>query len=411
MYLTALTQRDQLFDLAVRWLLARPEPQDGRLLTLAFLIDPLVTAPVVTGFLRDVVASDGGSLRIDHVRTKEGVRSRIADSWPHLTIHATDLLSEFRRCPERYYPTTPVDLFVATSGEHDLRAMVRFKSITRIADKFSRRVTKSMEPEIRRRADALALAASAPHPRDDDRFLLEAEHEVCRDLTAGALSLTRSDLLIHDLLGAKLVGDAAAIERFEERVLAHPGVVSVHRSEHHGVYRDTRLVVELRCPSPSATVARLLTRDWSDGRNRGLSPDDVLRAIPGYVETAAATFFVELILTTPEDLVESEFGRGIHEERTERQRDDLRRARPLPTNAALIALSMLFVATGPRIEVPQPIKLQGRYLPDTIVVLLSRAFDLEIDRSPFYVPTVDGAGPGSGLSGPSGPDAAALFEA
>lgn len=408
MYLTALTQRDQLFDLAVRWLRGRPEPRDGRLLTLAFLIDPLVTAPVVENFLRDVVGPEGRALRIDHVRTKEGVRRRIADSWPHLTIHATDLLSQFCRCPERYYPTTPVDLFVVTSGEHDLRAMVRFKGITRIADKVARRVTKSMEPEIRRRADALALGI--PRPLDDD-LLLEAEHEVCRDLTAGSLSLTRTDLLIHDLLGAKLVGDAAAIGRFEERAFRHPGVVSVQRSEHRGAYRDTRLVVELQCPSPSATVGRLLTRDWRSSRNRGLAPDDVLRAIPGYLKTAEASFFVEVILTTPEDLVESEFGRGIHEERTERQRGDLRGVRQLSTNAALITLSMLFVAIGPRIEIPQPpIKLHGRYLPDTVAMLLSRAFDLEIDRSPLYVPSVNGAGPDSDLSGMNVPDAAALFE-
>lgn len=389
MYLTAMTQREQLFDLALRWLRGRPEPEDGRFLTLAFLIDPFVTAPLVKDFLRDVVAPEGDTLKIEHVRTKEGVRRRIADSWPRLTIHATDLLTEFRRHPERFYPTTPVDLFTVTSGEHDLRAMVRFKSMTRIADKASRRATKRLEPEIRRRAELLADAAPGSRPAALDRFLLEAEHEVCRDLAEGALSLSRSDLVVHDLLGAKLIADAATLKRFEERALTHSGVVSVQRTEHRGEYRDTHLVVELRCPGPPVTAGRLLAKDWRHSAARGLAPDDVLRAIPEYVEGAAPSFFVEVILTTPEDLVESEFGRGIHEERTERQRGDLRWARQLPTNVALIALSMLLVAAGPKTEVPQPpLMLQGRYLPDTIAVLLARVFDLELDRSPLSVPPV-----------------------
>lgn len=413
MYLTGMTQRDQLFEIADRWVRGRPEPLDGRFLTLAFLVDPFVTAPPVKDFLRDVVAPDGRALKIEHVRTKEGVRRRIADSWPHLTIHATDLLTEFRRHPERYYPTTPVDLFTVTSGERDLRAMVRFKSITRIADKVSRRATRRLEHEIRRRADSLAAGPSGSHPAADPQLLLEAEHDVCRALAEGELSLSRSDLVIHDLLGAKLIGDAATLERLEERALTHPGVVSVQRTEHRGDYRDTHLVVELRCPVPSVTMGRLLAKDWSHSAARGLAPDDVLRAIPAYVEGAASSFFVEVILTTPEDLVESEFGRGIHEERTERQRDHLRWARQLSTNVTLIALSMLLVAAGPKTMPPQPpLMLQGRYLPDTIAVLLARLFDLDVDRSPLSVPPAEVSTlvlPGSGSPGRHG--AAALFEA
>lgn len=412
MYLTALTQRDQLFDLAVRWLQGRPEPRDGDFLTLAFLLDPFVTAPLVKDFLRDVVAPDGDGLKIDHVRTKEDVRRRIADSWPGLTIHGTDLLTEFRRHPERYYPTTPVDLFTVTSDQQDLRAMVRFKSITRIADKVSRRVTRRLEHEIRRRAGSLATDLDHAHAETLGSPLLGAEQTVCRALAEGEIPLSRSDLVIHDLIGAKLIADAATLERFEERALTHSGVVSVQRTEHRGDYRDTHLVVELRCPVPAVTVGRLLAKDWSHSDSRGLAPDAVLRAIPPYVESAARSFFIEVILTTPEDLVESEFGRGIHEERTERQRDDLRWARQLSTNVALIALSMLLVATGPKTIVPHPpLVLQGRYLPDTIAVLLARLFDLGIDRSPLSVPPVEGSDLGS--SGPGRPrerGAAALFE-
>jgi len=47
MYLTAITQRDRLFETATRWLSGLPHPQDGRFITEVFLLDHGITMPVV----------------------------------------------------------------------------------------------------------------------------------------------------------------------------------------------------------------------------------------------------------------------------------------------------------------------------------------------------------------------------
>ncbi|MCG3193817.1 MAG: hypothetical protein DIJKHBIC_03071 [Thermoanaerobaculia bacterium] len=391
MYLTALTQRERLFALVIRWLQGRLEPSDGRFLTLSFLVDPVITSHVLTNFLRDIAAPEDGSLRLERLRTKHDVRQRIADAWPDLTPRATELLSEFRKRPEHFYPTTPVDLVAVTASEHDLKAMVRFKNITRIADKVSRRATARFDQEIRRRAEALKGEGSRGHDDAEGELFVEAERLVCLDIASGSLPVRPPDFLVHDLVGVKLIGDPSGLERFESRVAVHPQVISVQRTEHRGVYRDTHLVVELACPPLAASVDWLRAQNWDQAARRGLTAATLRRWIPEYVESAERSFFVEILLTTREDLVESEFGRGLHEERTERQREGLMWARQLPTNVALIIMYALLVAVGPKTEVQDlPVKLAGRYLPDTIAVLLGRLFDLDIDRSPLSVPSAGG---------------------
>lgn len=385
MYLNAITQRERLFDLAMRWLQGRLEDDDGRFLSLAFFLDPLITSPVVTSFLRDVSAPEGAVTRVEHVRDKGGVRERIARACTSPSPRSEHLLGRFRACPERFYPTTPVDLLAITSGIRDLLAMVRFKSIPRLADKVSRRATARFEPEILRRAQDLATAGSS-HPVEGEGALEEAERQVCLELANGSLSFSRSDLSITDLMGAKLIGEPPELEQLEARILSHPLVVSVRRSEHHGSYNDTSLDVELACPEPRETIRRLLAQSCHVGR-RGLERSEMLQALPEYVETGERTFSLEVILTTWEDLVESEFGRGLHEERTERQRDDLLWARQLSTNVSMTMMFMLFVAIAPTTEVDRlPFKLTGRYLPDTLAAILGQLFDLDIDRSALWMP-------------------------
>jgi hypothetical protein len=393
MYLSAITQREKLFDIAMRWLQGRIEDDDCRFVKLAFLVDPIITRPVVTTFLRDVSAPEGAITRVEHVRAKAEVRERIASACPCPSARANQLLGQFRACPERFYPTTPVDLFAITAGERDLLAMVRFKSIPRIADKVSRRATARFGQEIRRRAEALAVERPDLPADGGDGALAKAERQVCLELANGSLRFTRSDLLIGDLIGAKLIGDPAELERLEAKVVSHPQVVSVKRTEHHGDYTDTRLQIEMACPAPDETVRRLLVQQW-DARRRGLDLGEMRRAIPGYVESGDKTFFLEIIFTSWEDLVESEFGRGLHEERTERQRDDLLWARQLSTNVTLTMMFMLLVAVAPTTDVGWlPIKLTGRYLPpDTMATILGRLFDLDIDRSPLWMPPLSDTG-------------------
>ena len=60
--------------------------------------------------------------------------------------------------------------------------------------------------------------------------------------------------------------------------------------------------------------------DWSFAAGRGLTEGSLETSFHDFVASGNRTFYVELILTTFDDLVESEFGASIHEQRILSQR-------------------------------------------------------------------------------------------
>ena len=86
-----------------------------------------------------------------------------------------------------------------------------------------------------------------------------------------------------------------------------------------------------------------------------------------YVASCSRTFRLELILTTFEDLVESEFGTCIHEQRILDQRDLASDFGRLAQNASSIIEYMLRLATSPTVDIAElPFKIWGRYIRDTV---------------------------------------------
>ncbi len=55
--------------------------------------------------------------------------------------------------------------------------------------------------------------------------------------------------------------------------------------------------------------------------NRGISASELQKGIEPFMENAEERIKIELILSTPEAMVESELGNSIHEERIISQRD------------------------------------------------------------------------------------------
>lgn len=397
MYLTALTHRDRLFEVATRWIRGDVRSGDGRFVSEAFLVDPCITTPTVAAFLRDVAGANEVAPRIEHLHIKDDVRRRIAGSPQVRASQTAALLSCYRERPEEFYPTTPVDLFSISSSDGELLAMVRFKNLLRIADKVARRAAAGAAPAIRRAAEALAAGRPTPPPGE---LLAEAERQVCLELTAGQLEFSRDEMRIDDAVGAKLIGDPARLSTIEESIASHPLVISMRRSEHRGAYNDTRFEVELAAPPPGPTIKRLLANDWIGAVSRGLEPRDLRRDIAGYVESGARSFFVEVILTTSDELVESEFGRGLHERRTERQRGEILRAGQLATNVGLAVTSLLLLAIAPTVTMSAiPVKLSGRYLPDTVVAIVSSLFGLDLGGTPLWLPAVDDPRPAQPTAG------------
>lgn len=378
MYLTGVVHRERLFDVASRWLAGRVEPDDGRVVTEIFVFERAITAPTVRALVADLARTiDNGPLILERVPTKDAVREAIVAAATSPNPRVASLLERYRAHPEEYFPRTPVNMSLVRRPDGRLAGMIRRKRIRRIADKVSRRIADRLAGEIESTAREIAATrarragitlddlVSTPETMAED--FVDAEREVATRLRAMSVPLDRTVQRVDDVIGIKMVGAEPELERIENALSARPGTVVSHREVHDGPYSGTHLLVEVDLPLPEALADRMRGIDWSFAAGRGLSPWDLETEFYTYVARGARTFWVELILTTFDDLVESEFGRSIHEARILEQRDRVRYSGRIAQNAAHIIEYLLRVALSPTIRVTDlPIKISGRYLRDTL---------------------------------------------
>ncbi len=395
MYLTGLTHRDRLFDVSARWLCDRVSPGDGRFVTEVFIYENLISAPTVRAFIRDTLqALQPGPVELRHLYTKDEVRTAIMLACREPSLRETSLFRQYRAHPEEFFPHTPVDLVVASRPDGTLIGMVRLKRIRRIADKVSRRVASMLSGEISAAARGLAerravtvgvpLNALYTDSQAMDEEWAAAERIVSHRFRDGAIRLEPASMRVDDVIGSKLVGSEEELARFEAAIRAHPSAAIADRKAHRGDYNDVNLDVDLELPPVGAIVDRMREQDWSYAANRGLDPRTLADDFPEYVESGARTIRTEVILTTFPELVESEFGRGMHEERVLSQRFKGTYNGRIAQNASYIVEYLLRLAISPAVEIGElPIKMWGRYLRDTLATAIAGLQGVDVTERLF----------------------------
>jgi hypothetical protein len=392
MYLTGLTHRDRLFDVASRWLADRVEPDDGATLTEIFAFERAITAPSVRALVADLSrAVRPGSLVLERVSTKDAVREAIIAAVTSPSRRARQLLERYRRKPEEFFPRTPVHMSLITRDDGSLAGMVRRKRIRRIADKVSRLMADQLAGEIDAAARQLAAArardaglpleemVSSSHQMDED--FTEAERLVADQIRSMELTLDPERQQVDDVIGIKMIATPSEIGRLEIALDERENTWAFHRKIHEGPYVGTHYRVEIELPPVQDIVDRLRDVDWSFAAGRGVSVFDLENEFYGYVTTGSRTFSLELILTTMDDLVESEFGRSLHEVRILEQRDRAGYSGRIAQNASWIIEYMLCHAISPTAVVDEvPIKIYGRYLRDTFWHAVASLRDGEPDE-------------------------------
>jgi hypothetical protein len=266
---------------------------------------------------------------------------------------------------------------VVTLRNGRLAAIVRRKRIRRVADKVSRRVGEQLTGEID--AVARALAGSRPTHRHSGHSTTDsppgapsavggaAERLVADRIRSGRLRLEPDALRVDDVIGVKIIGSPSELEKIEHSLDRLEYTWAFHRKVHDGAYVGIHQVVDLELPTNEKILDNMKNIDWSFAAGRGLPHEDLDRRFRDYIESCRRTFRVELILTTFEDLVESEFGIGIHEQRILDQRSLANDYGRIARNASFILEYMLRLAVSETVAVDQlPFKIWGRYIRDTV---------------------------------------------
>ncbi len=112
-------------------------------------------------------------------------------------------------------------------------------------------------------------------------------------------------------------------------------------------------------------------------RDEFISEEDLKKGLEGFLADAELKINVELILSTFPDLVESELGNSIHEERIIAQRDNKRYKGYIPMNVEFLVESLFAMGFSPKTDIGQaPVKLWGRYLPETLGSYIRRLYNV-----------------------------------
>jgi len=378
MYLSGLTHRDQLLDLTTRWLADRPHPDDGRAVTEIFAFERAITAPVVRRFVTDLCrVTHPEDLFLKRVPRKDEQREAIVAAAVRPTIRVAELIDWYRQLPEEFFPRTPVRMSLVTLRNGRLAAIVRRKRIRRIADKVSRLVAARLTGEV----DAIARRLAASGPGLGAAAISEsagpfgfppgvrgaAERLVADRIRSGRLEIDPERARVDDVIGVKVIARQDQFGKIEAALDELDYTWSFHRNVHVGPYVGVHYLVDLELPSSESIVARMKGVDWGFADGRGLGIEELPARFRTYVEGARRTFRVELILTTFEDLVESEFGTSIHEQRILDQREQASDFIRIARNASWIIEYMLFLAISPTVRIDElPVKIWGRYIRDTV---------------------------------------------
>lgn len=387
-YLTSFVHREELFDITERWLWNRLEPADPLRLTQILISDGFVLGETLDAFARLLLSTvhetpfwtrriffTGDIVESICKRTDSGI-SRV-----------DELIGQYRANPDFFYVEAPINGTMCVDEMGRPLAIYRIKRPRRIAEKANRYIANWIFRMVQARAQEMAekrarmldipLSRLLTSEEEMTREFTSAEEAIARIFKEGAARLDRPALTINDVGGMKLIGDENILRRAEEFLKNHPAVDIIEEEEHQGVYRARSKIVEIPWDRESTCRAYIEDRAWQRYLHRGIQENELQKGIDHLLEGVPPRIRFELILSTFPDLVESELGMSIHEERIVAQRRRRVYKGYIPMNVEFLVEYLFSVGLSPQTRIDRlPVKLWGRYLPDTIGYHIRRLYDL-----------------------------------
>lgn len=381
MYISAFLHRDALFEITGRWLSGRMAPDDPLTLTRIINYDGFAARETLLAFVPALLGQLGESdYSVRAIHRKKDLKDWICKGRNHASPRIETLCAAYRRMPEFYFVGSPMAgrLFHAPGGR--IICFSRLKRVRRIAEKASRYVAQHVFQDVEKEARTLMKArghrraATAGTPPE---ILTEAERKVMLAVKEKGLHLPVRAMTLKDVLGMKIIDTGFGEAGIENTVDRMDSAVIVEKEIHRGAYNAVHYVIELKADFDALLAA---FKKWANPSilvRRGLPVENVCADFNDFIRTGVDTVQVDLILTTFDELVESEIGRSMHEIRIFRQRQQQAIYGNIPVNIEYILEYMLAVGLSPKVHLDDiPMKIWGRYLPDTLSHLIRELYFL-----------------------------------
>lgn len=331
-----------------------------------------------------------GELSVRPVFFKGDLKDMIVANSPCHNSRTEELIRNYYSDPGRFYRETPfhATLFFSRQGAiEEYIGSYRIKRVRRLAEKSARKIIDRMFYAIKKRAEALADDRAmrlgiprhqlvTPHDEMNEEFL-KAENRLLEDLRHKREILDAEDMIINDVAGMKVILEDSEQRRLLALLQNMKDCEIVEKEQHEGRYNATNLIVCFKPSREEIIVQPLKEKIVNIMQLRGLDPEEANRSFAEFVRSGEERVYLEIIVCNYQEMLESEIGRCMHEDRIIEQRLRQQYRGHLAKNIEYLMEYLFTYPSSTQLELGElPIKLWNRYLPDYFEEVLRTLFKI-----------------------------------
>lgn len=392
--LTSMLHRSDLKDIIFRWMSNQILQEDCDRIKKIINFNVYILNLYLDAICSDLFSSLSGEVPWNfEVDSKGQIKEFILRVAPFRNQRIAYLEERFQKYPEDFFCSSPFHGRIYCTGSRERPAYwghSRIKRFRRIAEKASRRMINIIFNQIKKRADDLALerASRLGIPKDQLFTPLEqqveefahAERRFIKELKKGLFhpseEIVRS-ASIHDCAGIKAILPEERVGALENFFTTRGPYRIAEKEKHAGLYNAVNYIIEYRLDKKSLADRVPDSRALYVLSSRGMNKETLLQDYRHFIETAEETIFIEVITSTYADMIESELGRCMHEERILAQREQLEYKSSIARNVRYITEYLfLFAISGKSCIQELPIKLWEKTMPDTYDHAIRELWDI-----------------------------------
>lgn len=360
--------RNLFYDVVRRWMYDQAYPSDAELITRLVHFNNVYVSRYLDVFSRLVLEKiHDAPLNTGKALIKKDLKDVIVAHPPTINERIGEMIRDYRANPERYYRATPFNgtmFFTERAGTQWYVGSNRIKRVRRLAEKSARRIADSIFETIKSRAEGM-----------DDFF--KAEGRLLDDLRNKRPIRFNEELIINDVAGLKVIAEDYDFSRVVETIRQADNCEIIEEEPHTGRYNAVNLIVHYTPPKDQLLQAPLGPTTLKTIAARGLDPDRAGHEFADFVHMGEDQVNIEVIICNYQEMLESEIGRCMHEDRIIQQRLKREYRSHLAKNVEYLMVYLFNFAVSARSELGElPIKLWDRYLPDYFDEVIRSLFDL-----------------------------------
>jgi len=381
MYLSAFSHRSEFFEITNRWLSDKLEPEDPLKITRMITYDSFAAWETLLFFINELLQSlTHTTFKKVSISHKKLLKDFICNSSHSKSDHIKSLISEYMEIPEFYYVGSPITGYIYHDRSNHLLSICRFKRTRRIAEKAGRYASKYVYNEVK--ALAKEILNKRTKRKIHNQLLLhndyiEAEKQIMSQIRQNGIKFPVDPMRINDILGTKIIDNGFGENKLESVLTCLPGISIIEKNKHSGNYNAVHYIIEMKVNFDYITDKFKKNSKYQNSIKSRLPNVPLHEDFIEFVATGADTIHFDLIFTTFEELVESEIGRSMHESRIFLQRQEQELYGNISLNIEYIIEYLLAVGLSPTLHLDEiPIKIWGRYLPDTLSYRIRRLYQM-----------------------------------